>query len=523
MLLFDAIASSLHPRRPALLPAALWPAVSSGLGRAWIPLAAALLGGALGCGALGCGSVVIEQDGSHASGGSAGGGAGAGGSPGTTGAGGGAVCPGGSWGHGFADSYKYEYGQSVAVDSGCHIVVSGSFGGEMDFGGVSISGVDEDLFVARFDPSGKPLWAQRFGTEPFQGSAFTAVDAKGNIALGGTYNGTLQVGDETLVAKQNGMFALALSPEGDALWARSFIGGNDSVLSRVAFAPDGGVLLAGYTTGGLLDLGQGPIGDPGWSTGFVAKLGPDGVTSWAVPLDGSGVRVTSVAAGADGQMWVTGRFQIKVQIGSFALEGTGGSIPFFAKLDASGGVLLAKAIPGEGSRVGNSVAVSPDGGALIAGDFDNTVDLGGGPLVVNGPYDGFVLSVDAAGNARWGVTFGGTGVDSIGGVAAAHDGGAWITGGFSHAIDFGATHIESKGLTDAFVARLDGEGKFTYARAFGGSSSGGDTGMSVAVDPDGNAFVTGTYMGTADLGSGPVTSAGLLDVYLAKVAAHEGP
>ena len=521
MLLFDAIASSLHPRRPALLPAALLPAVSSGLGRAWIPLAAALLGGALGCGALGCGSVVIEQDGSHASGGGAGGGAG--GSPETTSAGGGAVCPGGSWGHGFADPYKYEYGQSVAVDSGCHIVVSGSFGGEMDFGGVSISGVDEDLFVARFDPSGKPLWAQRFGTEPFQGSAFTAVDAKGNIALGGTYNGTLQVGDETLVAKQNGMFALALSPEGDALWARSFIGGNDSVLSRVAFAPDGGVLLAGYTTGGLLDLGQGPIGDPGWSTGFVAKLGADGATSWAVPLDGLGVRVTSVAAGADGQMWVTGRFQIKVQIGSFALEGTGGSIPFFAKLDASGGVLLAKAIPGEGSRVGNSVAVSPDGGALIAGDFDNTVDLGSGPVVVNGPYDGFVLSVDAAGNARWGVTFGGTGVDSIGGVAAAHDGGAWITGGFSHAIDFGATHIESKGLTDAFVARLDGEGKFTYARAFGGSSSGGDTGMSVAVDPDGNAFVTGTYMGTADLGSGPVTSAGLLDVYLAKVAAHEGP
>ena len=134
MLLFDAIASSLDLRRPSLLPALLLPALSSGLGRAWIPLAAALLGGALGGGALGCGSVVIEQDGSHASGGSAGGGAGAGGSPGTTGAGGGAVCPGGSWGHGFADSYKYEYGQSVAVDSGCHIVVSGSFGGEMDLG-----------------------------------------------------------------------------------------------------------------------------------------------------------------------------------------------------------------------------------------------------------------------------------------------------------------------------------------------------------------------------------------------------
>ena len=382
MLLFDRIASSLDPRRPALLPAVLSRAASSALRRARVPLAAALLGGALGCG-----SVVIEQDGSHAGGG------GAGGAPDSTVAGGGAACPGGSWGRGFADPYKYEHGESVAVDSGCHIVVSGSFGGEMDLGGVSISGVDEDLFVARFDPSGKPLWAQRLGTEPFQGSAFTAVDGKGNIALGGTYNGTLQVGDETLVAKENGMFALALSPDGEPLWARSFIGGNDSVLARVAFAPDGGVLLAGYTTGGLLDLGQGPIGDPGWSTGFVAKLGADGVTSWAVPLDGSGVRVTSVTAGANGDVWLTGRFQITVQIGPFGLEGTGGSIPFFAKLDASGEVLLAKAIPGEGSRVGNGVAVRPDGGAVIAGDFDNTVDLGSGPVVVNGPYDGFVLSV----------------------------------------------------------------------------------------------------------------------------------
>ena len=90
MLFFDWIASSFGPRHAALLPAVVF------------------------AGAIGCGGVVVDRD-SHTSGDSTGdGGAGGGGAGGTTGAGGGLACPAGAWGRGFADAYKFEYGEGVA-------------------------------------------------------------------------------------------------------------------------------------------------------------------------------------------------------------------------------------------------------------------------------------------------------------------------------------------------------------------------------------------------------------------------
>lgn len=502
MLLFDLIASPFAARRSALLPAV----------RSALRLGAVVLQAAVCAAALGCGSVVIDEDGSHGGGGSAGeGGAGA------TGTGGAPVCPTGAWGRGLADVYKYEYGQGIAVDASCNIVVSGSFGGTMDLGGLSISGQEEDVFVAKFDPSGQPLWGRVIGTEPFQGSAYAAVDAAGNVAVAGTYDGTIDIAGETLVAKKEGIFAIKLDPQGEPLWARSFGDDYEAVLEHVAFAADGGMVLVGYAGGGTVDFGKGPVGQPGTTTAFVAKLDASGAAVWSVGFDGSGARANAVAATADGGLWVAGSFQQTVQVGPFALEDAFGTIPFFARLGPDGQVLSAAMIAGKGSRDGKSVAVTPDGGALIAGNFDTVVDLGSGPVAANGSFDGYLLSVDPSGKPRWGVTFGGPSVDAVAAIAATPDGGAWITGGFSKSFDFGDTHLESQGATDAFVARVGGGGQLTYAKAFGGPSGGGDNGMAIAVDPDGSALVTGTFMGVADLGSGPVTSAGLLDVFLAKV------
>jgi hypothetical protein len=509
MFFFDGLASPFTSQHPALLPAV----------RSALRLGALGLQAALCAGAIGCGSVVIDEDGSHGTGGSAGeGGAGA-----TTSAtGGGLVCPTGAWGRGLSDVYKYEYGEGVAVDPSCNVVVSGSFGGTMDLGGLSISGQDEDVFVAKFNPFGEVMWGLVIGTEPFQGSAFTATDAAGNVAVAGTYDGTIDIAGETLVAKKEGIFAIKLDTHSKPLWARSFGDDYEAVLEHVAFTSDGGMVLVGYAGGGTVDFGKGPVGQPGTTTAFVAKLDANGAAVWSVGFDGSGARTNAVAATADGGLWVAGSFQQTVQVGPFKLEDTFGTIPFFARLGPDGQVLSAAMIPGTNARDGKSVAATPDGGALIAGNFQEAIDLGAGLLTAEGSFDGYLLSVDPSGKPRWGTTFGGPSVDAVAAIAATPDGGAWITGSFSGSFDFGDTHLESQGPTDAFVARVGGGGQLTYAKGFGGPSGGGDNGMSVAVDHDGNALVTGSFLGEADLGSGPVTTAGGLDVFLSKFPANAG-
>ncbi|MDQ1368271.1 MAG: hypothetical protein QOF20_624, partial [Acidimicrobiaceae bacterium] len=76
---------------------------------------------------------------------------------------------------------------AVAVDAAGNIVLGGSFGGSVDFGGgplVATAG-HPSAFLVRLDPNGKHLWSQTFATEDavLQG---VAVGADGRIAATGT-------------------------------------------------------------------------------------------------------------------------------------------------------------------------------------------------------------------------------------------------------------------------------------------------------------------------------------------------
>src|SRR5262249_37306681 len=94
-----------------------------------------------------------------------GGGAGKGGAGGGMGGGGGALAPGEVvWSKRFGD----ENGQIVtnlALDATGRIALMGVFLGNLDFGlGAMVSAGATDIFMARLDGAGAPIWNQRFGS-----------------------------------------------------------------------------------------------------------------------------------------------------------------------------------------------------------------------------------------------------------------------------------------------------------------------------------------------------------------------
>jgi hypothetical protein len=165
----------------------------------------------------------------------------------------------------------------------------------------------------------------------------------------------------------------------------------------------------------------------------------------------------------------------------------------------------------EGYKEANRIAVDGDGNAYVVGVTDSistTFPVAVGPdLTHNGENDTFVAKVmaDGTGLAYCGY-IGGSSGDYGRGIAVDGDGSAYVVGTtysisttFPVAVGPGVTY--SGGDGDAFVAKVmaDGTG-LDYCGYIGGS--GHDYGVGIAVDGDGNAYVTGDT--SSDQASFPV-------------------
>ena len=98
----------------------------------------------------------------------------------------------------------------------------------------------------------------------------------------------------------------------------------------------------------------------------------------------------------------------------------------------------------------------------------------------------------------WASPLGSEGVNPSGSVttavAAGPGGSSYVTGYIPDSAMFGSTTLISQGGQDAFVAKVNADGSYAWAKLIGGTSN--DQGKGIAVDSAGNAYITG-YNGTA--------------------------
>lgn len=114
----------------------------------------------------------------------------------------------------------------------------------------------------------------------------------------------------------------------------------------------------------------------------------------------------------------------------------------------------------------------------------------------------------------WSTPIGGIDEDLAHGVTTDSQGNAYVTGSFSGSASFGATVLTSTGETDIYVAKYNSDGTVLWAIQAGGT--GADEGKKLSLDIDGNIFVTGEFSGNANFETNAIISNGGLDVFLAK-------
>ncbi len=413
-----------------------------------------------------------------------------------------------AWASAFGSSSDDE-SRAVALDGSGNVLITGSFQGTVNFGGVTLTSAGNDeIFALKLDSDGSVLWAKSFGGSNVDQGFGIAVDAGGNVFITGGYKGTADFGGVTLTSAGNfDVVALKLDPDGNTLWAKSFGGSKVDQGSGIAVDAGGNVFITGIfdTTA---DFGGVTLTSAGLLVSidiFALKLDPEGNRVWAKSFGGMVNDVGfGIAVDGDGNVLITGLFGLNAVFGGVTLSSAGELDIFALKLDPDGNRVWAKRFGGSDVDQGRGIAVDGDGNVLITGFFqDNEGDI-------------FALKLDPEGNTLWTRIFGGVFSDHGTGIAVDGAGDVLITGFFHGTVLFGGVILNSAGGQDAFALKLDPDGNTLWATNFGGTAE--DQGTGIAVDGDGNALITGDFREIAHFSGVTLVSAGNADIFVVKLS-----
>ena len=116
---------------------------------------------------------------------------------------------------------------------------------------------------------------------------------------------------------------------------------------------------------------------------------------------------------------------------------------------------------------------------------------------------------------EWAASASGVKNEKTRGIAVDREGNVFLTGEATDEVKFGNSTVKSGGGADFFLTKLDAKGQFLWAHMGGGSLV--DRGYGVATDAAGNSYVTGHYQSTdADFSGAKLPNRGDYDVFVAK-------
>ncbi len=419
------------------------------------------------------------------------------------------------WSKRFGDASD-QTGTSVVLDGAGSALLTGYFSGSLDLGGGPLTSAGgRDIFLAKLDTAGNHLWSKRFGDTSDQTGTSVAADGAGSVFLTGYFAGSVDFGGGLLTsAGFNDIFLAKFDAAGNHLWSKRFGDTSDQTGSSLAVDGTGDVLLTGSFSGAV-DFGGGPLTAAGNNDIFLAKLDSAGNHVWSKRFgDASSQGGYGVAVDGAGNALLTGYFNGSADFGGGGLLSAGFSDIFLAEFDPAGNHLWSKRFGDADIQTGLSVAADGSGNALLTGWFDGSVDFGGTPMSASGAADIFLAKFGPAGNHLWSKHFGGASELKVASLAVDGAGNALLTGELSSSVDFGGGPLTSAGLSDIFLAKFDPAGSHLWSERFGDAAS--QSGYSIAASGAGHVLITGYFAGSVDFGGGPLMSAGSQDAFLAK-------
>src|SRR6266513_56732 len=246
---------------------------------------------------------------------------------------------------------------------------------------------------------------------------------------------------------------------------------------------------------------------------------------------------TGIAVDADGNAYITGDTfsdDFPTTAGAFQTAGAPSFDVFVTKLNPSGSALIYSTyLGGSSADWGSGITLDSDGNAYVSGTTSSTnfPTTAGAfqPTFAGGLYDAFVAKLDPAGSALVYATYLGGNIGNVehpgrefgGDIAVDAEGNTYVTG-FTSSSNFPTTAGAFRTtFAGGFVSKLDPTGSAPVYSTYLGDTED-DAGNGIAVDANGNAYVTGiTYSGTFPTTPGAFQSSfgGSSDAFVTKLNA----
>ncbi|MEI6945668.1 BACON domain-containing protein [Paraflavisolibacter sp. H34] len=311
---------------------------------------------------------------------------------------------------------------------------------------------------------------------------------------------------------QDGQYAdkevplLKLNAQGMVQWQRAFGDGQFDGGRAVLATPEGGYAVAG-TTG--VNNGN-TNGRKGMSDFWMVKTDALGNPQWEKILGGSSFEQASCLALTPDGGYVLAGYTYSNDGDVTGKHGSTGMMDMWVvRLDSRGNLIWQKALGGSGHEEAHSVIAVP-GGYLVAGSSSS----GDGDVSpVKGVSDGWVVKLSESGSILWEKTFGGTGLEKIFCIAPTADRN-FILAGYSSSADGEFAGGKGAGTYNGWVLKMDGSGNKLWQKTFGGTEW--DEFRSVAAAPDGGFLLSGvSESGDGDLPA----NKGMKDNWVVKLGA----
>jgi uncharacterized protein YccT (UPF0319 family) len=427
-----------------------------------------------------------------------------------------------TWASGFGGTGS-DGGYAVTVDSSGNIYTAGWFSGAANFGGASLTSAGgQDIFLTKSSTSGSLLWARRYGGSGDETVTSIGLDSSGNIFLGGYFTGTGNFGGANFTsAGSSDIFLAKYDASGNPLWSQTFGGTDLDALYGLDVDGQGNVVITGSFRQ-TVNIGGGLLYSIlGGDTGFVAKYSPSGAYVWGESFSGASANYgRGVAVDGTGNIYVTGYFFSSFNCGGGLLNALSSAANIFvAKFSSTGGYLWSK-VHGDSNTVkALGLAVDANSNVLVTGEFHSQTDLGGGTVLGSALYtDVFVAKYAGAdGSFTWAQVIKGNMGAEPAAIATDAQNNVVVTGYYYGTYTFGNTTLSSlSGSYDAFVTKYSGTGGAVWTRSYGGT--GTDQGFGVIVDSAGYPVVTGAFSGSATIGGGTLNAAGSYDCFIERIS-----
>lgn len=302
------------------------------------------------------------------------------------------------------------------IDGG--YIAGGYFGSNIQLGEHLLTHTSSSSYangmLIKYSKEGEIEWTRTIEGEKYYNSIKILSVSRtndGGIIVGGSYNGSIQLGEQSLTNSYSSMI-IKYSSKGEVEWANSAGG---SIIS-VCQTGDDGYIAGGYFSSNI-QLGEYTLTSNGLTDGMIIKYSRLGEVEWANSVGGKRYEeITSVCGTPDGGCVVSGDFEegslhvgntpmYSFQVEDYTITTNGKEDGIIIKYSGDGKIEWINSLGGNGDDHFEAISSTSDGGYVVGGYLESK------PIYLNkfmlsnstgSSYcDGMIIKYNSNGEVQW--------------------------------------------------------------------------------------------------------------------------